>query len=59
MNLKQLIQEVEDLRARGLHPLTPVVIRDQHSETDVGGVRVTGWQIEIHPDYPEPLEDRK
>lgn len=51
MNLKQLAEAVERLRAIGTHPLTEVVIQDGTSRIGVERIDVENGRISIEPEY--------
>ena len=53
MNLKQLGELVDGFRARGVHGLTEVVIREDSvgSTTDIAAIRVDGSRIVITTHY--------
>lgn len=57
MNLKQLCDEVDGLRARGVHPLTEVVITDtRFTLISIRSVTLDRGRIAIEPAYdPEPV----
>lgn len=58
MNLKQLGELVDGYRARGVHGLTEVVIRDDGvgSTTEIEAMRLDGSRIVITPHYVEAAQ---
>ena len=55
MNLKQLCETVDGLRARGVHPLTEVLIREDSvgSVIEIGAVQLDRGHIVVTPRYDD------
>jgi len=58
MNLKQLEEAVIALRARGHHPLTPVVVQDcDHSTVPIDRLEIRRGIVTLLPDWVEAVPD--
>ena len=55
MKLKELIQQIERLRATGVHLLTEVVIEDGSSSVDVGPIVYDRGRVVIKTAYGADL----
>lgn len=60
MNIKQLEEAVASLRARGVHPLTPVVAQDtDHSMVPIHRIEIQRGIVVLLPSWVEAVPEEE